>query len=549
MVLAGLAGAYLLRTSSRDAGTSAGFYHARGAASATEAGVRQGISQLETDPDLGLKTLKDYDQDGSKKWLLGASGATSSANAVNLSVSGQSYTANIVGFNKTTRLIKVESQGAGPLSAAAKAASFYRLDGVETPFSVPPVDYALYIGGDDNARVTSAPLVVTGATFFAGGLQLDKDGSDFIGKFKAGAYGSKPFKFKGSATFREAAYFETPVEFQAGAKFEKDVAFDDDLQINNFDVSLTGAQPQKFYANGAIKGTAKIDMNQEAFVHSGIAGTANITDQASSTSARTIIDLPRSMGFNPGMEASLKVDWTSIPGTKPYGLDELNNAFKAKYGYYMDYSQLTAKDLVLAFHAINGTRQIGFPRPAKNYSLYVPIIIDKPVTMKGGDADANMNYVDNGVNHDDDENFKWFVFKVANKLTVNGNMWWSTKPGWGTHKDDYGTALFYVGDGGELVDFGGNYEFRGYVYVTGTGKASYKWGPNGKLTGAVHHVSPASTFAVHGTNAMKVTWNSGIIDQLALHAGLITEPSYTAPGTAPQLADTRIRPLFLGTYR
>jgi hypothetical protein len=540
MVFATIAGAYLLRSASKDAGTAGSFYQMRSAAVSADAGMIASLSQLVTDTTKARALLEDYTADNRKRWLLSGGGATSSPNTVAFTGTDQKYSARIVDFDPASGLIKIESNGTGTGSSSGKVTGVFLLEGLDVPHVAPQSTHALFVAGD--ARVSNAALVVDGPAYFGGGLTLNAGGSDFRGTFKTAAYGGGPLDLEGTASFRDAAYFETPVIFGSGASvFYKGAGFDDDVALTA-SPRLSGAGLTVF-ANGQLTGAGQIDLASNAFAYSGItANVARVRNASSIANANDMLGIPASLGFNPGLEQEIAVDFSAIPAAKVYNLARLDAALFSYNGRHIG-ATMTSEDLIDAFHGIDPADRIGY------HNLFAAVHIDRDITLIGGDADNATNYTYHGVDFDDDDNYKWFVFHVTAKFNVNGNLWRTVQPGYGADATHYGNVMFQVDNGGSLVDFGGNSVFHGYVNVTGTGSATYKWGPGGSLIGAVHHVSPASGFGVTGPNPMRVTLDQSVINEYDLIPGLLVHPAPVPnPGPAPRITDAKIRPKLLGMY-
>lgn len=538
MVFATMAGAYLLRSVSKDAGTSGSYYQMRSAAVSADAGLNAGVAQLVTDTAQAMSILGDYEGDSQKRWMLGAGGATASANLLSFGT-GQKYSARIVDFDPVSGLIKLEAQGSAAGGSAGRVTGIFRLEGTSVPSYAATSTHALFIAGD--ARASAAPIIVTGSTYFGGGLNLGVAGSDFDGTFKTAAFGNAPLVLNGSTTFRKEAYFETPVVFQSGtATFQAGAGFDDDATLTA-SPRLSGAGA--VYANGLFTGLGQIDLGSNPLTYSEMtANVARVRNASTITSTGDMIEIAPAMGFNPGEETEMAADFSAIPAAKVYNLARLDAVLFAYAGRHIG-ATITARDFVDAFHGIPSGDRFGVN------NLYVAVDIDRDITLVGGDADALPNYVDHLISHDDDDMYKWFVARVRAKFDVNGVLWRTASPGYGRDAAKWGDVMFVVENGGTLANFGGDYPFKGYINVKGTGSVSYKWGPSGRFDGAIHQVSAASGFSVIGPNPMKVVFDQSIMDDYLAVPGLITvPPAAPAAGTTARLNDARIRPRFVGLY-
>jgi hypothetical protein len=515
MVFATMGGAYLLRSASKEAGTAGGYFQMRSAATSADAGLAAGLSQLQADTSVAMSILEDYMRDKRNQWMLGASGATPSANSMTLGT-GQRFAARILAFDAVTGLIKIESQGSGMAGSAERVTGIFRLDGLETPMPGTASTPALFVAGD--GRVASAPLVIDGPTYFGGGVKLAASGNNFNGAFKAAAYGSNPVDLQGSSRFGGDAYFETPVVVRSGATFAGRLGLDDDATLNA-GATLTAAG-KAAYVNGLLTGGQRIDMGGNAFVYSGLADPLKVVNASSRIKVETGLDVPGRMGMLPGVEEAPPLDLSAIPPGNIRTLDQVGLGATA-----------TGKDLIDCFHRFQNESRFG-PK-----GQWMVVEVNRPFAfVRSADPAEN-------------ECYKWFVWIVRSTLTVNGNLFTSVEcPPPSTYDYLHPLQVFHVVDGGSIVGFGGPGRFRGYINVMGTGSVTYQWGPGGYLEGAVHHVSAASGFSVAGPNPMHVTFDQEVIDRVK-SLGLLGDPAAPpASGSAPFLADAKLRPRMLGLY-
>jgi hypothetical protein len=515
MVFATMAGAYLLRSASKDAGSAGSYFQMRSAATSAEAGLAAGLSQLQTDTTIAMNILDDYLRDNRNQWMLGAAGATRSANAMSFFGTGQNYTTRILGFDANTGLIKIEAQGSGPGGSAGRVTGIFRLDGLKIPMPGANSLHALYVAGD--GRVAAAALVVTGPTYFGGGVRLAGSGNDFNGTFKAAASGVNPVDVQAATTFRGDAYFETPVSIRSTAVFQGGLGFDDDAALNA--TARMGGAGKTAFVNGLLTGSQPLDAGGNAFVYSGFANPAKVINAASRTKRESGLDVPGSLGMTPGVEDGVAFD-LSVAASHVQTLDGVGLGASA-----------TGADLTACYHRFHNTDRFG---PEGQWMV---VDVNRPFALVRSGVPA------------DDECYKWFIWVVHSTLTVNGSLPTFVEAPVTTFTYKHPLQIFYVRSGGSIVGFGGPGRVRAYVNVEGTGSVTYQWGPGGYLEGAIHHVSAASGFGLVGPNPMRVAFDQEVIDHTAL-LGFINSSATApaAPGTNPLLTDAKLRPKLIGLY-
>jgi hypothetical protein len=505
LIVSAIAGAYMLKSSKHRAATVSNFFQARSAAFAAQAGLAAGLADFEAQSALSTQRLNNYLADTAKAWLLGGVGKAGSATWVDLGGGNQSYATRILGFDPSTGLIKLASDGRGPGGSESRAYGVFQLQGIK-PKSTEP-NFAWYMAGD--ARNVDQAVDVEGNTFFGGDVHFNggADGSVFRGtvKIARGAGGTSIFSAR--VDFNENVYFEAPIKTQGGGLyFYKNAGFEDNVFAETN--MRMGASAQNAYFNGNInQGNAGMDMGGKNLFDNGNLNMARVLNAGQITHQAGTIPIASKLGMTPGIEPEISVDISSIPANRFFTLSSLGFAAGGVTdGADLSNAYLSAKAsgrLYNDFLCLN----VG----SLNFST------TSTATLKGK-----------------------FLFSVSGGMNVNGHF----------PICDPTCVCFIHVVSGSVNGFGSNGLFRGFVHAAGTGSIIYEWGPGAELRGALHHVTATAGFQMNtSATPLKLIYDAGVFDEIEpLH--VIVPPGGTQPSVKPQikLVDTRIRPKFLSRY-
>ncbi len=517
MVIASIAGAYLLRSASKEANTSGNFLQMRSAASSAEAGMADGLAQLETDTTLAMGMLRSYLKDDKHQWMLNSKGATATPNEMSLPGAGQTYSARIVAFDSGTGIIKIQAEGNGLNGSTTHVTGIYRLEGVGDDPAPSGMLHALYLAGDK--RDINALIAVSGPAYFGGAVRFlpgsagtNFNGTVHIAPSASGA--SSDFdataNYKGSkfsTDFDNVALIETRVYTHGSyqIRFDHNTAFQEDLKVDAPIYIDKG--PMAMYINANVSGSSQINVNGYPVTHSGSLNVAKVTGASGITNLGTDIDLAAKTGVPAGPEAPVTVDISVIPPGKIFTLSQLGLP-----------AALRGVDITNAYNTLTSAQ------------LFGPFMVI--------DVDAPVSFVRSGIPSENSSTVH-AIFLVHNAIAGNGNLPDVKLPG---------NWMFYVPSGGSVTDFGADGYFYGYVHVTGSGSVTYKWGGGNHMHGAIHHVTAQSGWGMSGPNGICLTLERNVLQEYA-DLGLLSLP--VDGGTQPsglRLTDVKIRPKLLSLY-
>ncbi len=507
LVLSIVGGAYVLKLTRSQASAAGGYYQARAASLAAQAGLEEALAQLESDPAGAVALLNGYLADTSRQWLLGSGGARTEHR---IGGNRQRYAVRIAAFDPATGMVKLEGFGEGPGGSASRAHGVYRLGGLAPDLPL-LAKYAWYMAGD--ARNVDQPVEVLGDAYFGGSVHFNggSDGSVLNGTVKIARGAGAESSFDGYILFAGTAYVQTPLKSQGrGAHFGGNAGFEADLFLEtDTEWMRTGLT---VYTNaGIVGGSGRLDVDGNQVVHSGSLNTARVAGASRITDNRGPIDIGRALGMDPGPESEVSVDLSSVPANRRFTPSALGLARgPGTHG----------PELSAAYAAAQSRGEL--------YRGFLVI-----------DVGSGLNFMD----VPDNLLRGKFVFDVTAPVTINGNL---------PDSDPASVSLWRFGSGGSATGFGGKGLFRGYVHVTGTGHVVYQWGPGCEFQGAIHHVSRTTGFQLNSsTGPLRLSFSAGVFEELAA-LGVVAAPGAPVPVTpAPtrvKLVDVKIRPVLLGRY-
>lgn len=509
LVLSIVGGAFVLKLTRSQASATGGYYQARAANLAAQAGLEGALAQLESDPAGGVALLNGYLADTTRQWLLGNDGARTERR---IGDSRQRYAVRIAAFDPEAGLVKLEGIGEGPGGSASRAQGVYRLGGVAVDRPT-LAKYAWYMAGE--ARNVDQPVEVLGDAYFGGGVHFNggSDGSILYGSVKIARGAGVESSFDGRILFSGTTYVQTPLRSQGGgmrfggnAGFEANLSLDTDTEWMRTGLTV--------HTNASVTGgNARLDVDGNRVVHSGSLNTARVANASRITSNGGPIDIGRALGMEPGPESEVSIDLASVPANRrftPAGLGLARGAGTNGPELSAAYAAALARgDLHRGFLVVDVAAGLDF--------------MDVPGNFLRGK----------------------FLFNVTAPVTVNQNL---------PESDPTSVSLWYFGRGGSATGFGGRGLFRGYVHVAANGNVIYQWAGGCEFQGAIHHVSRDAGFQLNGSaGPLRLTFSAGVFEELAA-LGVMAAPGAPGPGpgtpqaTRVKLVDVKIRPRLMGRY-
>lgn|GEM_PF-1215004 len=508
LILFGVVGAFMLKTSKHRAASSSNYFQARSAAFAAQSGLEAGLASMEANPDESVELINNYLADSTKAWLLGGVNHAGSATWVDLGDNKQEFAARIVAFDPGSRMAKIAGDGRGPGGSESTVYGVFELGGIQT-INPSLAKYAWYMAGD--ARNVDKTVDVQGDAYFGGDVHFNggADGSIFRGRMKIAKGSGNQSGFDAKVDFYGNAYFQTSFITQGGGlSFRKDVGFEKDISANA-EMRLTASGQTAYFNSNITGGSAGIDLNFNDLVDNSHLNVARTKNAASVTHETGTLPIADRLGMSAGPEEEVSVDFSGIPSDKQFTLSSLGfGAWGNTNGPDLNAAYLAAKasgKLYQGFLCIKVASGLNFSSVPNN------ILVGK------------------------------FVLEVTSGVTVNANF---------PVSDPTGVCLIHVGEGGSILGLGSTGLFRGYINVSGHSSVIYQWGVGGEFKGAIHHVTPTASFQMNTSpGALKLTYDSGVFDELAA-LGILVPPGSGTPATTPQirLVDTRIRPFFISRY-
>jgi len=503
LFIASISGVSILYISQKDRSSASDYSKVRSAASAAKAALDAFEGQCSSQPQNVLEILKKYNQNSSNKWLLGGSQNASSEQRIKSwnSKDAPSFSACIMKFDSTNFLVQVQGIGYGGIGGKKKAVGLYKLRGIGSGISWTQKD-AIHLAGE--GRNFDVKLNVNGNVYFGADVHFNAGtvGSVINGDFKT-SNSDKTSEFDAPITINGNAYFQTPLEVKgtSGISIYGKSGFEKIVKIGP-DLKLYGAA----FVNSQISasGNAQFDMNNNPFMHSG--SQSLIEKMVRNASPAPInnngkIDIASKLGMNTGKEPHLEAGIEHIPSDRIMKFSSLGlNNFTA--------AQLQAK----------------YNNAASKNQLWNDFLVIRVDTW------ASMN-----VNQSSTFDGK-VIWIVDVGLSCNG-YWYKCGPSSNT--------LVYVRSGGSVSGLGSAYNFRGFVYVEGTGNVSYNWSKGNTFRGAIHHVSDQSQFQMNSGIELNITYDENVLNEI-IKTGVIRYPKGVSGGLV--LQDTKIRPELLSIY-
>lgn len=502
MLISAVGGAFLLKRVRSNAVASGGYYQARTAALAAQAGMQSALAQLENDPAGGVARLNAYLADTTRQWLLGTPSAARTRREIAMDNGLQRFAARILAFDPKSGLVKLEGQGEGPGGSESSVYGVYRLGGITSDSPV-PAKYVWFMAGE--SRNVDQQVDVWGNTYFGGGVHFNGGAANSVmhGTVKIARGAGLESSFDEHISFCYNTYIQTPFKSQGGgADFTGDAGFEEDLSLDAmFKWTETG---KTIYVNKNVTGGHTDIMAQgNRVVHAGALNTGRVTGASSILDNGGPIDLAAKLGMDPGPEDEIHINMAAIPAGKRYSFASLGIG---------SYGNLTGADLTAAYM-----------KAAAAGDLYKDFLVIEVNSQMNFQAASPNTLAGN------------FVFDVTDQVNVNLNL---------PASDPASVSLWHVRGSGKLNGFGGAGLFRGYVNVTGSGSVIYQWPAGCEFQGAIHHVSTTAGFQLNGsTGPLKLTFDAGVFEELS-PLGILIPPGGVpvSSGNTVKLVDVKIRP-------
>ncbi len=128
------------------------------------------------------------------------------------------------------------------------------------------------------------------------------------------------------------------------------------------------------------------------------------------------------------------------------------------------------------------------------------------------------------------------IWIVDNALNCNGD-WYDCEASSNT--------LVYVRNGGRVNGLGSGKNFRGYIYVEGTGEVSYTMKTGNSFRGAIHHVSESAPFKLNSGAPLNIQYDENVLKEY-VSLGVINPPGKVNAGLV--LTDANIRPELISIF-
>ncbi|MDR2591482.1 MAG: hypothetical protein LBC59_01575 [Chitinispirillales bacterium] len=435
-----------------------------------------------------------------KMVALGGSSEQFFSSKLNRIVTGTNYLATV----------EVNSGVKGAGKSLKRALVFYTLDNLgETR--------AMVEKADTIKRCPNVPETVSGsnnAVYMAGRLQDGNNGMEVVGgaTFEEEVrFQNKQAIFHGEAFFKENVYFLA----NAGYVFEGNTYFNANVTFQNMNPStmfkasvgvnknlladnMTVNVPGDFFTNGNfsstttnVKGTGS---GKKAYYTNNFTANLNQLDYNPKSKQDTLMDIPKLMG----MKSIDERRETSL-----VAFDELVNKIKAKFP-----SGTTIRDVSTVMASTGDLRQLDMTKlnnayiadsiAGKLYEEHMVVLIDYPNKYD--------EFKTHGLNGTTFEKKVIFLLK-SGKLASNGSFYCSSPES---------STMIYVGENGQLQEFGSTCLFRGYIYIDVTNTSTengFYWGTNSSIEGAYHNFSTKQfKWNFNGTGEpTKITYNAAVL--------------------------------------
>lgn len=502
-ILASMSGVSIMYLSQKDQVTASDYSKMRSAAQGARAALEAFEGQCKSQPQHILEILRKYNANQSDKWLLGDPLHANSEKKIKCwnSPDAPSYSACVMRFDSVNLLIQVQGIGYGMYGGKKRAIGIYKLRGAENVVKWDQKD-AIHLAG--TARDFNKPVTVQGDVYFGADVHFNggASGSVIDGNLKTGNIPGRISSFDGNTKINGDVFFQTPVTINSSALVEifGKSGFAQNIRVDK-DFDLHGDA----FFNGIVDGNARLNMHNNIVTgHSGQVTWADIVPSTASqlNDRSNAIDIAYELNMNAGNELSFSADVNSIESDKIFQYSSL----KTSDPNWGNFSADELNDL--------------YTDAASNEKLwndFLVIRVNSPASMKSTASTFNGKV----------------IFIVDATLSCNSN-WYNC--------GNSSNTMIWVRSGGELNGMGSGKNFRGYIYVEGTGKVIYDWRVGNTFQGAIHHVSAQSGFQLNSGEALDIQYDESVLKEFVVMK-LVNPPGIVSAGVC--LNDVRLRPEML----
>jgi hypothetical protein len=499
LFIASIAGVSLITISQKDNISAVDHVKIRAAAVAAEAALVAVEKQFENQPQVIVDILNRFTAAGTntanRGWLLSTADNWTQETRIRFDVANSaspSYSARILSFDATSRVVQVEGYGFGGAGGRKKVIGLYQLSGIAqaTPIS----RYALYMGGE--SKNFDKPVNITGNVYFNDSVQFNGGaaGSIIDGTVQALSTTS-PFLVLSSVTFKDNVLFMGPTTLQAIVNFNGRVGFDKAVAVNNGPM-----QCQKdLYFNNTITGNSAFDLNTHVAHRSAVTINASRITDGTIVQDGATINVANSVSLSSTPQLPFQVDISVIPASFIKTISGNVNATTIQNLY-----------------------------ASSSSSLWKGYLVIKPA------AYAAMQRVSSGSN-----TVTCNTIWIVDKMMFSNDGWYDCGPNTMT--------VIYLKSKGQINGLGSAAYFRGYIHGTDTSNVTYNWKTGNNFVGAAHHISKFAKFQMNSAGGTwNITWDQTVLTEL-INIGLVTVPGGVPTG-ALVLSDLCVRPKIVGKF-
>lgn len=498
--LASVGGLSILVISQKDRATAGDYSKMRSAALIARAALSAFEGQCKSQPQTVVDILKGYNVNHSKKWLLGDAAQAGFEHKFKCSnaVNAPYFSACIMKFDSVNLLLQVQGIGYGGFGGKKKAIGIYKLEGIQAITTWKQKD-AIHLAG--SARNFDQPVIVQGNVYCGADIHFNgsSSGSVINGDLKTGNSSTSTSSFDGSTTINGTAFFQTQVTINGSATvtingksgFAKNIWVDKMMELHG-----------DTYLNGVVNGNSTLNMYGNMVTHSGMVTWSDIYNSSASKLINNSgsIDIASVLGMNSEDSLSFIGNINSIHSDKIFLVSSL------------DMNNITASKLNQKYNEASSN--------GKLWNGFLVIQINQPVSMS-----ASFDTFEGKV-----------ILIVDNTLNCNGD-WYNCSA--------TSNTLVYVRSGGRVNGLGSGKNFRGYVYVEGSGDVTYQMRSGNSFRGAIHHVSANSPFKINSGAALNIQYDESVLKEF-VNLGVVSPPG--AITSEFVLNDHRIRTELLSIF-
>lgn len=546
LLLATVGGTSLLYIARKDRAAVSNYAKMRSASLAAQAALKACEGMFREDPGTALQILSAYCEDQNNRCLLnGIDGVTDESIRIKMwegqksGLNAPEYCANILAFDETSRLIRIEGLGYGGHGGKKRIVASYELGGFtkNVPNVLTGEQYAIFLGGEgrnfDHTGIINGNVYTKGNLFFnsnAGGFTIN----GYLKTANSADY-SNPSGSNGSLIINGDLLCQTPVKLQGSADMTVygNAGFQYGTELLNITMDVYG----DVYMNGSNNTTNSwINVHGHDFYcrDNSWSEWNDVTGEDGFYDNQGYMNLEEKLGMTTASEECYEVDASLIDGDRILLWEDLGTTLNELFPGDID---------PWNFNLCGGLLDEAYDHYQGKGKLWMGyIVIEIPFDHAASMAPTA------GFDNTFDGNA---IFIVKGEFNVNQNMY-SSGPN--------SVTLIYVTDGGmswnwpeprsTINNFGFDGTFRGYINVDSDGLVRYKLKPGTILEGAMHHVTPESGFQSNdGGGTYTINYNNDILNLLAA-TGVVTMPgeeteTVEAVGSY-NLVDLKVRATRLG---